>query len=113
MNRDGILNLAKNNCYTPKFPADSIIKYPQYIQYQRSLREKLINRIGLDDKKILGLLFVSDEVPDTNKCWLIWLVDTKGKGLVGYENQDSELQVFNSNLPKDKLEDILNKVNKL
>ena len=72
-----------------------------------------MNRISLDDKEILGLLFVNDEVPDTDKCWLVWMVDTKGKGLVGYENKDSELQIYNSDYPKDKLEVILNKVNKL
>jgi hypothetical protein len=108
LGRDEIINLAKHNCFEVKISPES--KISTYYEYQRDIRNKILLLLGLNLEKSIGLLFVYDEVPETDKCWLAWVVDEKGQGIVGYETKDSKMELFYSTLPKTEIDNVLKNI---
>lgn len=105
-----VMNLAKKDCFEAE--ASQRIKNapPDYFIYTKSLEKKLLVSMGITPERIKGLLFVYNEVPDTDKCWLVWAIDLSGRGVVGYESLDGKMRLYNSSLPKDKLDGILKQI---
>lgn len=107
LNSDNVINFAKNDCLEVKPTQQLENTLPNYFTYTKSLEQKLLSNIGITPEKSIDLLFVYVEVPNTDKCWLIWAIDLKGRGVVGYESKSGKMQLYSSNLPKDRLDGIL------
>jgi hypothetical protein len=95
MDREDVINLAKKDCFEPKYSSSSEDVSPNYAPYLNSLKDKLLTNLSLKSDKTKGISFYFDQVP-TKKCWLIWAVDAEGRGAVGFENKSGEFRYFGS-----------------
>lgn len=107
---DNVMNLAKSDCYEAKTSQYRENLPSNYFTYTEGLRQKVLSTMGITPEKTIGLLFVYSEVPNTNKCWLVWAVDLKGRGVVGYEDKSGKMQLYSSSLPKDQLDGVLKNI---
>jgi hypothetical protein len=111
ININDVFNLAKNDCYEAQITQRFKNLPPNYSAYLDRLEQDILSNLGVTPEKAGGLLFVDVEVPNTNKCWIMYAVDLKGQGAVGYQSKNGKLQLYSATLPKDRLDGVLKQIN--
>lgn len=69
--------------------------------YIEQLKADILAKMNISND--LGLLFINEPISNTETCWLVWLVDGNGIGVVGYRDSQGELIIFETTYPREKL----------
>jgi len=96
--------LSKADCFETSEVIGGQLTYP----YLEDLKKEILLETGIKEEAI-GLFFLYDPVPDTQTCWLIWVVDRNGVGVVGYRNKSRELAVYDADYSREALDEMLNR----
>ena len=95
MNPKMLNSYAKNDCYEKKFEKEKDEFLKEYMSYAKELKERITLHLAILPEKMWVKSYSYLTVPETDVCILVRISDKEGVGVIGYEDKNRELRLFN------------------